>query len=116
MDDQPPIDSIDEMEAALKKSKTARYLLRLYVVGSSPKTEAVVNNLRKLCETRLKDRYELDVVDISKDPQLAMSEQIIAIPTLVKILPLPMRRIIGDLSKPQRVVVGLDLINLDEQP
>jgi circadian clock protein KaiB len=116
MTDQPPIDSKDEMEAALKRSATARYLLRLYVVGNSSRTEAVINNLRDLCETRLKGRYELEVVDISKNPQLAISEQIIAIPTLVKILPLPIRRIIGDLSKPQQVVVGLDLINLDEQP
>jgi circadian clock protein KaiB len=114
MSDQPPIDSKDTMEEALRKSATSRYTLRLYVVGNSPRTEAVIENLRKLCEQRLKGRYQLEVVDISKNPQLAISEQIVAIPTLVKILPLPIRRIIGDLSKPDRVVVGLDLINLDD--
>jgi circadian clock protein KaiB len=102
------------MEEALRASSTARYLLRLYVAGNSAKTESAISNLRELCEKRLRDRYQLEVVDISKDPQVAISEQIIAIPTLVKVLPLPIRRIIGDLSKPQRVIVGLDLINLDD--
>ena len=114
MSDQPPIDSIDKMEEALRESSTARYLLRLYVVGDSSKTKAAITNLEELCEKRLKGRYQLEVVDISKNPQLAISEQIVAIPTLVKVLPLPIRRIIGDLSKPQRVIVGLDLINLDD--
>jgi len=114
MSDEPPIDSTDEMEEALKKSSTERYLLRLYVVGDSPKTRLAIANLQELCEKRLKGRYQLEVVDISKNSQVAISEQIVAIPTLVKVLPLPIRRIIGDLSKPQRVIVGLDLINLDD--
>jgi circadian clock protein KaiB len=114
MSDEPPIDSTDEMEEALRESSTTRYLLRLYVVGDSPKTRTAIANLQDLCEKRLKGRYQLDVIDISKNPQVAISEQIVAIPTLVKVLPLPIRRIIGDLSKPQRVIVGLDLINLDD--
>jgi circadian clock protein KaiB len=115
MSDQPPIDSKDEMEEALQASSAARYLLRLYVVGNSPKTEAAVSNLRELCEKRLKGRYQLEIVDISKNPQVAITEQIIAIPTLVKVLPLPLRKFIGDLSKPERVIVGLDLVNLDDE-
>jgi len=114
MSDQPPIDSKDKMEAELKSSANARYMLRLYVVGSSPRTEGVIENLRELCEKRLKGRYQLEIVDISKNPQIAISEHIIATPTLVKVLPLPIRRIIGDLSRLDRVIVGLDLINLDD--
>jgi circadian clock protein KaiB len=115
MPDELPIDSKDEMEEALRESANTRYLLRLYVVGESQKTKTAITNLEELCEKRLQGRYQLEVVDISKNPQLAMSEQIIAVPTLVKVLPLPIRRIIGDLSKPQRVIVGLDLINLDDE-
>lgn len=86
-----------------------RYILRLYVTGTSPQSVRSISNIRKICEEFLKDRYELEVIDLFQHPELASGEQIIAAPTLIKKLPLPLRRIIGDLSGTERVLVGLDL-------
>ncbi len=83
--------------------------LRLYVAGQTPKSVTAFSNLRKLCEEHLAGRYTIEVVDLIKNPQLAKGDQIIAIPTLVRRLPSPMRKIIGDLSNTVRVLVGLDL-------
>jgi len=83
--------------------------LRLYVTGTTPQSARAIANIKKLCEIYLKGRYELDVVDLYQQPQLAQGEQIIAAPTLIKKLPLPQRRIIGDMSMSQRVLAGLDL-------
>ena len=86
-----------------------RWTLRLYVAGQSPKSVAALDNLQRLCEERLKGRYRIEVIDLLKNPRLAKDDQILAIPTLVRKLPVPVRRIIGDLSDTERVLVGLDL-------
>jgi len=83
--------------------------LRLYVAGQTPKSLTAFTNLKRLCEERLKGRYVLEVIDLLKTPQLAEDDQILAIPTLVRKLPVPIRKIIGDLSNTERVLVGLDL-------
>jgi len=86
----------------------ARYILRLYVTGSSHRSLRAVYNLKKLCEAYLPD-YDLEVIDIYKDPEAAREEQIIAAPTLVKKLPRPIRKFVGDMSNTQKILVGLDL-------
>lgn len=83
--------------------------LRLYVAGKSAKSLAAFANLKKICEEYLKDRYTIEVVDLLEKPQLAQGEQIVAIPTLVRRLPEPIRRIVGDLSNTERTLVGLQL-------
>ena len=86
-----------------------QWTLRLYVAGQTPKSLVAFANLKRLCEERLKGRYSIEVVDLLKTPQLAQDDQILAIPTLVRRLPPPLRKIIGDLSNTERVLVGLDL-------
>ncbi len=83
--------------------------LRLYVAGQTPNSVRAFANLRKLCDTHLAGKYRLEVVDLIKNPQLARGDQILAIPTLVRKLPVPVRKIIGDLSNTERILVGLDL-------
>ena len=83
--------------------------LRLYVAGQTPRSLTAFANLRQLCEEHLQGKYEIEVVDLLENPQLAQGDQILAVPTLVRKLPLPVRRIIGDLSNAERVLVGLDL-------
>jgi circadian clock protein KaiB len=83
--------------------------LRLYVAGQTLKSLTAFSNLKKICENHLKGRYRIEVVDLLKQPHLSQGDQILAIPTLVRKLPQPMRKIIGDLSDPERVLVGLDL-------
>ncbi len=85
------------------------YNLRLYVAGHTPKSLQAFANLKKLCEKHLQGRYEIEVIDLLENPQLAKGDQILAIPTLVRKLPEPLRKIIGDLSDTERVLVGLDL-------
>jgi circadian clock protein KaiB len=87
-----------------------RYLLRLYVTGLTSRSSRAVSNLQAICDQYLDGRYDLEVIDIYQQPILAKGEQIIAAPTLIKKLPLPMRRIIGDLSDREHVLLGLDLI------
>ncbi|HLZ90600.1 MAG TPA: circadian clock KaiB family protein [Candidatus Acidoferrum sp.] len=91
------------------KRAKEKYLLRLYVTGQTPRSVKSVENLKKLCDKYLKDRYELEVIDVYQQPALASENQIIAAPTLIKRLPLPLRRLVGDFSNQDRVVVGLDL-------
>ena len=86
-----------------------RYVLRLYVTGMTPRSTEAFAIIKALCEDRLQGRYELEVIDIYQHPQLAIDEQIVAVPTLVKKLPAPLRRLVGDLSNEERVLVGLDL-------
>ena len=90
------------------RSKKA-YELRLYVAGQTPKSLAAFANLKKICEEHLAGKYEIEVIDLLKHPQLASGDQILAIPTLVRKLPHPIKKIIGDLSNTERVLVGLDL-------
>ncbi len=85
------------------------YNLRLYVAGQTPKSIAAIANLKKICEKHLPGRYEIEVVDLIKDPALARRHQIVAIPTLIRQLPEPLKRIIGDLSNVEKVLVGLDI-------
>lgn len=105
-----PVSSTKAFEKALEKrdSDDSRYLLRLYVTGATPNSIRAIENIRKICEKHLKGRYELEVVDIYQQP-LADGDQIIAAPTLIKKLPLPLRKFIGDMSDTERILVGLDL-------
>ena len=96
-------------EQALKKSGKEKYLLRLYVAGTTPRSLMAVTNIKKICEEHLQGRYDLEVIDIYQQPTLAKGEQIIAAPTLIKELPLPLRKFIGDMANQERILVGLDL-------
>ena len=92
-----------------KKSPTDEWILRLYVAGQSARAVAALRNLETICEEHLAGRYRIEVIDLLKQPQLARGDQIVAVPTLVRHLPPPMKKIIGDLSNEERVLVGLDL-------
>jgi circadian clock protein KaiB len=85
------------------------YQLRLYVAGQTPKSVLALRNLRQICEEHLQGRYEIEMIDLLQNPQLARGDQILAVPTLVRRLPEPIKKIIGDLSNTDRVLVGLDL-------
>lgn len=89
--------------------KSSKYELRLYIAGNTQKSIAALRNLKKYCEEHLKDTYEIEVIDLLLNPQLAEGDQILAIPTLVKKVPEPVRKIIGDLSNEEKVLVGLDI-------
>jgi circadian clock protein KaiB len=89
--------------------KEDKWQLRLYIAGNTPKSTAALVNLKKYCEQHLQGRYELEVIDLLLHPQLAAGDQILAIPTLVRKVPVPVRKIIGDLSNEEKVIVGLDL-------
>jgi circadian clock protein KaiB len=89
-----------------------QFQLRLYVAGQTPKSLAALSNLKRICATHLDGRYRIEVIDLMKSPQLAQGDQILAIPTLVRNLPKPIRKIIGDLSDTERVLIGLDLRDL----
>ena len=91
------------------RPKKAKYLLRLYVTGTTAKSVRAIQNVRRICEEHLRGLYDLEVVDIYKNLPLARGDQIIAAPTLIKRLPEPLRRLIGDMSDEQRVLVGLDV-------
>ena len=92
-----------------KPAKPAKYILRLYVTGTTGRSVRAIQNVRRICEEHLAGLYDLEVVDIYKNLPLAKGDQIIAAPTLIKRLPSPLRRLIGDMSDEQRVLVGLDL-------
>ena len=96
-------------KAKTRKEEGGSYVLRLYVAGKSPKSVNAIANIKKICEENLQGRYELEVIDLYQQPQLAQGEQIIALPTLIRKLPPPLRRIIGDMSNTERVLVGLDI-------
>jgi len=85
------------------------YQLRLYVAGQTPRSLGALTNLKKICDEYLEGRYELEIIDLLQTPQLARGDQILAVPTLVRRLPEPVKKIIGDLSNTERVLVGLDL-------
>ncbi len=99
---------------AAKRSASPRrpaklWQLRLYVMDETPKSQIALANLKKLCETHLKDRYRITIIDLLKHPQLAKGDQILATPTVVRLLPTPVRTVIGNLSNLEHVLVGLDL-------
>ncbi len=103
------ISSASEFEKKIRKAGSESYILRLYVTGTTEKSIRAISNIRKICDDHLAGRYELEVIDLYQTPNLAKGEQIIAAPTLIRKLPLPLRRIIGDMSNTGRVLVGLDL-------
>jgi circadian clock protein KaiB len=92
------------------KPEFEHYQLRLFVTGATPRSLRAIESIKQLCESRLNGRYELEVVDLYQQPALAKQEQIVAAPTLIKLLPLPLRRLIGDLSDNERILAGLELI------
>ncbi len=96
-------------EAALRASRNQRYELRLYIAGLTPRSQEALRNVTRICEERLAGRYTLQVIDIYQNPVLASGEQIIAAPTLIRALPLPLRKLIGSMADEEKVLVGLDL-------
>ena len=98
-----------EYEAALDASKNNNFILKLYVAGSTSRSLAAITNIRNFCEDHLQNRYRLEVIDIYQQPASARENQVVAAPTLVKLLPPPLRRMIGDFSNEERILVGLDL-------
>jgi circadian clock protein KaiB len=97
------------VKAAKEKASKERWELRLYVAGNTPKSMSALSNLKRYCELHMKDKYSLEVIDLLVHPQLAAGDQILAIPTLVRKVPVPIRKIIGDLSNEEKVLVGLDI-------
>jgi circadian clock protein KaiB len=100
---------IEHVSAAVMDGESVEYNLRLYVAGQTPKSLTAIANLKKICEEHLAGRYRIEVIDLLVTPQLAAGDQIVAIPTLVRRLPPPLKRMIGDLSNSEKVIVGLDL-------
>lgn len=103
-------DVTEEYEAELRRMDTGTYVLRLYVAGNNHRSQAAVENVKKICEEHLKGRYELEVIDIYKNGSRNPDDLILAAPTLIRKLPLPLRRIIGDMTLKEKVLVGLDLL------
>ncbi|MES2625293.1 MAG: circadian clock KaiB family protein [Pseudomonadota bacterium] len=101
-----------KIEAPAKKAKTDDadlFLLKLYVAGQTPKSIRALDNLKKICEEHIKEGYKIEVIDLVKNPQLAKGDEIFAVPTLVRQLPHPIRKIIGDLSNTEKTLVGLQI-------
>ncbi len=103
------------LEEAAAEKASHRYVLRLYVAGLTPRSTQAIWNIRKICDEHLQGRYDLEVIDIYQQPVLAEGEQIIAAPTLIKKLPLPLRRFIGNMSDTERILVGMDLRTAQEK-
>jgi circadian clock protein KaiB len=98
------------MRVATKEEGNSEvYVLHLYIAGQTPKSLTAIANLRRICEENLKGKYRIEIIDLSKDPSLAQKDQIVALPTLVRQLPPPLKKIIGDLSDKEKVLVGLDI-------
>ncbi len=104
-----PRESAKASKTTDTKPNRKEYVLKLYVTGMTPRSMQAINNIKKICVDHLGDAYDLDVIDIYQQPTLAKGEQIIAAPTLIKKLPLPLRRFIGDMSNTERILLGLDL-------
>ena len=107
--------SADKFDNAMSTLHREKYLLRLYITGTTTRSILAITNLKKICEEYLEGRYELEVIDLYQNPSLAKGDQIIAAPTLIKQLPLPFRRIIGDMSNKEKVLLGLDLREVREK-
>jgi len=105
----------EEFDISVSALGQDRYILRLYITGSTSRSILAITNLKKICEEYLEGRYELEIIDLYQKPSLAKGEQIIAAPTLIKKLPLPFRRIIGDMSDKEKVLLGLDLKVMKEK-
>jgi circadian clock protein KaiB len=105
-------DSREDLALTISGMDKEKYVLRLYITGTTTRSILAITNLKKICEEYLEGRYELEVIDLYQMPRLAKDEQIIAAPTLIKKLPLPFHRIIGDMSNKEKVLIGLDLKKL----
>lgn len=110
MTEEQPRDVSAHFEEVLQASTSQHYSLRLFVAGLTPRSSAAVSTLREICEQHLLGRYDLEVIDIYQRPDLANDVKLLAAPTLIKELPRPLRRFIGDLSNRQRILVGLDIL------
>ena len=105
-----PKNSVDDFErASAHAADNTTYVLQLFVAGATPQSSRALTNLKEICETHLRGHYELEVVDVYQQPEVAKKGRIIAIPTLLKKLPAPLRRLVGDLSDKEQVLVGLNL-------
>ena len=109
MPKKKPTDTTKEFLKSLKTALDKKYVLHLYVTSMTPRSTKAIENIKKICEEHLKGHYDLEIVDIYQQPTLAEGEQIIAAPTLIKYLPAPLRKFIGDMSDTKRFLVGLDL-------
>jgi circadian clock protein KaiB len=108
--------SDDIVAPHLAQHQNGEYVLRLYVAGSTPQSSRAITNIKTICESHLKDRYVLTVVDLYEQKERAKDDQIEVVPTLIRRLPLPVRRLVGDLSQTERVLVALDLPPAPHQP
>jgi circadian clock protein KaiB len=90
--------------------KDVKYVLRLYVTGMTPRAQEAIRNIRKICEEELQGHYELEIVDVYQQPEMAKKEQILAAPTLIRKLPLPLRKLVGDMSDREKVILGLEIM------
>jgi circadian clock protein KaiB len=113
MKKQPQQTSTDALENSLRDAEKANYVLRLYVTGMTPRSTEALAVIKAICEERLEGRYDLEVIDIYQQPNLAKDEKVIAVPTLIKKLPLPLRRLVGNLADQERVLLGLGLDRKD---
>jgi circadian clock protein KaiB len=112
----PPPANAQNLANANHDGVSRQYVLRLYVAGLTPRSQAAIRNVKAICDEHLPGHYDLQVVDIYQQPVLAKGEQIIAAPTLIKKLPLPLRKLIGSLADKERVLVGLDLREKTHEP
>jgi circadian clock protein KaiB len=110
---QTDVSSDTKIKEKPERDANDKWVLRLYVAGQTPKAITAFANLTKICEEQLKGEYSIEVIDLLKNPQLGAADQIFALPTLVRKLPVPVRKIIGDLSNTERVLIGLDLLPAD---
>ncbi len=113
---RPVTDSYDAFEKALAEADHTPYVLRLYVNGATVKSAQAIASIKAICEKHLEGRYTLEVIDINQQPELMESEQIIAVPTLIKKLPPPLRQLVGDMSNEERVLIGLQLRRAEQPP
>ncbi len=104
-----------DLEKASKRRSTAKYVLKLYVAGITRKSSTAIRSITDICEQHLKGRYTLEIIDIYQNPSLAKGEQIIAAPTLIKELPDPLRKLIGDMADKEKVLLGLDLKRIEAE-
>jgi circadian clock protein KaiB len=107
---EEPGDRTAAFEEALKRREEGHYVLRLYITGTTPRSVRAIASIRRICEKHLKGRYEIEVIDLYEHPELAGADQIVAAPTLVKELPPPLRRLIGDLSETEQILKRLDIV------
>lgn len=109
---QKKVDMLKEVEKKVAQNKKSKYILSLYISGATNRSKTAIENIKKICEENLKNRYKLEIIDVFQQPEKLRSEQIIAVPTLIKRLPAPLRKFIGDLSDTDGVLIGLGLIKI----